>query len=144
MYLANLTNRGAVPALINTLAFAEARHRMLAENIANWQTPEYKAKNLDVKGFQRALRRALDEKGKNASKPFVLADTPQVGTRVNGTLRVTPTRTQPGNVLFHDGTNASIDRMMTDLADNAMTHQAATQMLKGYFDAARKAIRGQL
>ena len=29
MLLANLTNRGATPALENTLSFAESRHRML-------------------------------------------------------------------------------------------------------------------
>ena len=143
MYLANITNRGAVPALINTLAFTEARHRMLAENIANWQTPGYKAKDLDVPAFQAALREALDEKGRDAGKPFVVRNTPQFGTESDGRLRVSPTDAPPGNVLFHDGTNASIDRMMTDLADNAMVHQAATQLLKGYFDAVRKAIRGQ-
>ncbi len=40
--------------MINTLAFAEARHRMLAENIANWQTPGYKAKDLKAADFTAA------------------------------------------------------------------------------------------
>jgi len=144
MLLENLTNRGATPALINTLVFTEARHRMIAENVANWQTPGFKAKQLDPKAFQRALRTALDEKGGDADKPFVMSATKQFGTVSGGRLRVTPSESPVDNVLFHDGTNASIESLMTDLADNAMVHQAANTILKGYFDGMRKAIRGRL
>lgn len=144
MYLENLTNRGATPALINTLTFAEARHRMIAENVANWQTPGYKAKRLDAKAFQRALRKAFDEKGGAVEKPFVIQSTRQFGTEKDGHLRVTPTNVPVRNVLFHDGTNVSIDRLMADLADNAMVHQAAATLLKGYFNGLRKAIRGRV
>lgn len=144
MLLANLTNRGATPALINMLAFTEARHRMIAENVANWQTPGYKTKQLDVGAFQRELRHALDRKGGDPDKPFIVKSTGQFGTRKDGRLRVSPTDMPVQNVLFHDGTNASIERMMTDLADNAMVHQAASTILKGYYDGMRKAIRGRL
>jgi len=143
MYVESVTNRGATPALINTLSFAEVRHRVIAENVANWQTPGYKAKQLDARAFQAALRAALDEKGKDANKPFVIGQTEQFGTEEGGWLRVTPTEVPSDNVLFHDGTNASIDRLMTDLADNAMVFEAAAQLLKGNFDGIRKAIRGQ-
>ena len=141
MYLESVTNRGATPALIQTLSFAQARHRMLAENIANWQTPGFKAKQLDARAFQGALREALEEKGKDGFKPLMIRSTKQFGTE-GGRLRVTPTEGPAANVLFHDGTNGSIDRMMTDLADNAMVYQAATQLLKGNLDGIRKAIRG--
>jgi len=144
MYLENLTNRGATPALINTLSFAESRHRMLAENVANINTPGYKSKSLDVKGFQRALRAALDEKGGDADKPFVLPSHDQFRTSRFGGLTVTPTTEVAGNLLHHDGTNGSIDQLMADLADNAMVYQAANEILKGYFGGMRKAIRGTL
>lgn len=143
MYLESLTNRGATPALVNMLAFTEARHRMLADNIANWQTPGYKTKQLDARSFQHALRAALDEKGGDAHKPFVVKGTGQFGTTKGGRLGVTPSESPVGNLLFHDGTNASIDRMMTDLADNAMVHQAATTLLKGRYAGLRKAIVGR-
>ena len=144
MFLANLTNRGATPALINTLVFTEARHRMIAENVANWQTPGYKTKQLDVRAFQKELRQALDRKGSDPNKPFILESTVQFGTQRDGRLRVSPTDMPVQNVLFHDGTNASIERMMSDLADNAMVHQATSTILKGYYDGLRKAIRGRL
>lgn len=144
MFLGNLTNRGATPALINTLSFAEARHRMLAENVANINTPGYKSKSLDVDAFQRALREAITEKGSDANKPFVLPSSNQFRTNRFGGLSVTPTVDSPGNILHHDQTNASIDQLMADLADNAMVYQAANEILKGYFDGMRKAIRGTL
>lgn len=144
MILENLTNRGATPALVNTLTFAEARHRMLAENIANWQTPGYKTKQLDARGFQKELRRALNEKGGDPDAPFVVELSNQARTRPDGSLRVTPAVEPVHNVLFHDRTNASIERLMSDLAQNAMTHQAANTILKGYFDGMRKAIRGRV
>lgn len=144
MLLANLTNRGATPALINTLVFTEARHRMIAENVANWQTPGYKTKQLDVGAFQKELRQALNRKGSDPNKPFIIESSSQFGTRKDGRLRVSPTDMPVQNVLFHDGTNASIERMMSDLADNAMVHQAASAILKGYFDGLRKAIRGRV
>ncbi len=144
MLLANLTNRGATPALLNTLAFTQARHKMIAENVANWHTPGYKTKQLDPKPFQQALRRALDAKGGDPNKPFVVRNTRQFGTAKGGYLRVTPSEKPVDNVLFHDRTNASIERMMTDLADNAMVHEAAITLLKGNFDGLRKAIRGRM
>ena len=144
MFLANLTNRGATPALINTLVFTEARHRMIAENVANWQTPGYKTKQLDVRAFQKELRQALDRKGSDPNKPFILESRGQFGTRKDGRLRVSPTDMPVQNVLFHDGMNASIERLMSDLADNAMVYQATSTILKGYYDGLRKAIRGRL
>jgi len=144
MLLTNLTNRGATPALVNMLVYTQARHRMIAENVANWQTPGYKTQQLDVQTFQKALRAALDRKGSDPNKPFVVESTEQFGTEPDGRLRVSPSDTPVQNVLFHDGTNASIERLMSDLADNAMVHEAATTLLKGNYDGLRKAIRGTL
>ena len=144
MFISSLTERGSMPALIHLLSYTEQRHRMIAENVANWHTPGYKTKQLDPKAFQQALRRALDAKGSDPNKPFVVRNTRQFGTAKGGYLRVTPSEKPVDNVLFHDRTNASIERMMTNLADNAMVHEAATTLLKGNFDGLRKAIRGRM
>ncbi len=143
MILNNLTNRGATPALIATLTFTETRHRTIADNVANWNMPGYKAKHLDTKGFQQALRSALEEKGSDFRKVLdVQSD--QVRTNVGGHLEVTPSKSPNRNILFHDGTNTSIEALMTDLADNAMVYEATNTLLRGYFDGMRKAIRGTI
>jgi len=44
-----------VDALEQTLAFTEKRHLLLASNVANMSTPDYRSRDLDVKKFQAAL-----------------------------------------------------------------------------------------
>jgi flagellar basal-body rod protein FlgB len=124
------------------LVFGEAYQRMTAENVANWHTPGYKAKHLDVPAFQKALRRALDDKGGDANKALAIRSSRQLGRDADGRLRVTPTTEPVDNVLFHDGTNGSIERMMSGMAKNAMRYEAAAALLKGHYDGLRKAIRG--
>jgi len=142
MFISNLTDRWAMPALIGTLAFNEARLKVIAENVANATTPGYRAKRLDARSFQTALRQALDARGGDPNRPFVIKDTGQVKTDRHGSLQVTPSEMPVGNVLFHDGTNMSIEREMADLAETGMTHELAATLLRGRFDGLRKAIRG--
>ena len=144
MFLENLTNRGATPALVNTLAFNEARLRMIAENIANIHTPGYRTKQLDTKAFQKALRVALDNKGSNPKKRFVVQSRGEAETKRDGRLHVSPKLAPVENILFHDGTNQSIERQMANLAETGMMHELTTTLLSGYFNFVRKAIRGTI
>lgn len=142
MYLSNLANRGAAPALLSTLAFNEARLSVISENIANSETPGYRAKRLDPVRFQKALRNALDARGSDPNKPFTIDAGRGLRTDENGYLQVQATDDAPENILFHDGTNMSMERQMADLAETRMAHELAASLLSGYFDGVRKAIRG--
>ncbi len=144
MFLSQLTDHGATPALVKGLAFNEARLSMIAENIANSETPGYRAKQLDVRAFQAALRDALDTHRDAPSAPFAVRSGKEVRTDPQGYLRVTPSLKPVENVLFHDGTNLSLERQMADLAETGMAHQMFTTLLRGNFDGVRKAIRGRL
>lgn len=142
MFIADITNRGAAPALEATLAFNQAQLTMIAENVANYQTPHYAAQQLDVPGFQRALREALDQRGDLVHAPFEVRSGEEVRMEADGTLHITPTTPSRENLMFHDETNLSLERQMTELAKTAMSQQLATELLKGRFDGLRKAIRG--
>ena len=144
MLLSTLADRGAAPALVKTLVFNQTRLSMIAENVANLHTPGYRAKQLDVKGFQGALRKALDARGSDFKKPFLVNAGPEVRTDRLGWLDVAPSEKPVENILFHDGTNTSLERQMSNLAETGMMHEFATRVLQGYYDAARKAIRGTL
>ncbi len=142
MYFENLLNRGATPGLVTMLSYAESRHKMIAENIANLTTPDYKARQLDAKAFQRALGEAFDRRKQDPRKPFVIEGR-QFRTDATGALQVTPALEPPDNLLFHDGTNLSLEREMADLAENTLMHQMTSALLKGRVDGLRKAIRGR-
>ena len=147
-FLDQVVGGGSIPLLEKVLSFTEARNRMLAENIANITTPGYRAKQLDVRSFQASLRKALDrqdaaERHGAASPPLALESTREVRVGERGTLEVTPSTEPAENVLFHDGTNARIERQMALLAENTMMHQAAVELMKANIDGLSKAIRGR-
>ncbi len=143
MFLQSVTSGGAFPMLEKTIAFTEARNRVLAENVANITTPGYRAKRLDIGKFQAALRDATERRREDGGA-FRLESTDEFDTNALGHLETTPSREPVENLLFHDGTNARIERQMADIAENTMMHQAATELLKGYYNGMRKAIRGRL
>ena len=142
MFLATLTEGGATPALEKTLSFNQARLRMIAANVANIHTPGFRAKQLDVKAFQGALRKALDARGSDLSRPFIVNAGSEVKTDRHGGLHVTPSRETVENGLFHDGTNFSIERQMADLAETGMANQLVSRLLRGRYAGLRAAIRG--
>lgn len=143
-FLTSLTDRGAAPALAATLSFNEARLRVVSENLANIHTPGYRARRLDVKGFQRALREALDEKQNDPGRPFNVRSGNQVRTRPDGRLQITPDDEPVENVLFHDGTNLSLERLMADVTQTQMTHDVAVTLLTDRFNRLKQAIRGTI
>lgn len=144
MYFMKVVNSGPLPALEKMLAFTQARHRVLAENIANIDTPGYQAKRLDPKEFQQALRQALDERDQNGSGSLEMKSGRQYRQDKAGRLTLTPTVEPAENVLFHDQTNMRIERQMASLAENAMMHQAMTELVRVRFEGLLKAIRGRV
>lgn len=144
MFLTDVTNSGAIPLLEKTLAFTEARNRMLAENIANVSTPGYRARQLSVKDFQAALRTARERRRESGGTDLPMPDTRELKFDAAGHLKATPSLEPVENLLFHDGTNARVERYMADLAENAMMHQVGTELLQGKFERLQSAIRGRV
>lgn len=143
-FFAELTNGGAMPALLSTWSFAQQKHRAIADNIANISTPNYKAKRLDYGEFQAVLGEALEDRKSNPHQPFELKGHAQFRTNAKGQLETSPTSKPGRNGVFHDGTNLSIEAEMSDLAANAMLHEMTTTLINGRFSGLRKAISGRV
>lgn len=143
MFLTDLGNSGSIPALEKVIAFTEARQRMLAENIANIDNPDYRAKQLDPKAFQESLRKALNVRRERSTSELTLKGTDEVRQDEHGHLLITPSEVPAENVLFHDNTNARVERQMAAMAENTMMHQAAIELLRSRFEGLKAAIRGQ-
>jgi flagellar basal-body rod protein FlgB len=142
MFLTEITTSDTIAALQKALAFTEARHKVLTENIANIDTPGYRTKQLDATAFQQALARALANHKENPSTPLELRPSAEFHEHPNGGLVVTPSEQPAENILFHDGTNGRVERQMAMLAENAMMHQTLTELLRGRYEGVLKAIRG--
>ncbi len=149
-WIDRISANGLTRALELSARFTEARHRVLAENVANIDTPDYATKRLDPEAFQASLREAIERACSPAgrSKPpwnrLELRDNAQFVTLPDGSVEVNPAIEPAENVLFHDGTNAPLERLMSDVAQNALHHQFVTTQLRERFDTTLKAIRGRI
>ncbi len=143
MLFNDVVNSSSIPSLDAMLSFTQAQHRVLAENIANIDTPGYQTQRLDPKRFQRALASAAARQREERSSGLHIESTQQFEQERDGALSFSPTQDPADNVLFHDKTNARIERQMAMLAENAMMHQTVTELLNGKYTGLLKAIRGQ-
>ncbi len=151
LFFESLINRGTLPALERMVAFTQARHEMLAENIANIDTPGYARKRLDPEAFQASLKEAMDRVDalspaqKRTGRALLdLRRNAQFATNLQGDIEVKPEIEPAENILLHDGTNARLETLMSEVADNALSHQFIMNQLHGRYEGVLKAIRGRI
>jgi flagellar basal-body rod protein FlgB len=141
MLIQDLENSGSLPVLAKMLQFAAARQKLLANNVANMETPDYRPMDVSVKDFQKSLARAVDERRQQTGGmqgDVNIEDTREV-TQGSGTVSLHP-RTPSGNILYHDRNNRDLERMMQDLAENGLTYKATVDLMRRENDLLRAAI----
>ena len=139
-----LHNAGALPVLERVLQFAGQRQKLLAHNVANMDTPDFRPMDVSVGSFQQALARAVEERreaagGSTGQAPLVFEGTREVQVGRDGRLTLDP-RTPSGNVLYHDRNNRDLERMMQDLAENGLMYKATVDLIRREHDLLRTAI----
>ena len=143
MWIERLTSSPITHGLELAARFAEERHRILAENVANIDTPDYHTKRLDPEVFQKALAEAFQQAAASNEQRLELRGDAQVSTTPSGELEVKPVEQPAENVLFHDGRNASLETLLTDVQQNALDYELATTLLGKRFDGLLQAIKGK-
>ncbi len=144
MWLDRLISSPTSNAAELSARFAEARHQVLSENVANVDTPGYQTRQLDPATFEKALRDAVDQAGQSHSNALKLRGTAQMRVTPGGQPEFLPTVEPAQNVLFHDGTNARLEKLMSDVNANALSYELATNVLRGRFEGLMRAIRGRV
>jgi len=132
MFIERLLNEGNGPLLEQTLRFTAARLRLLAENVANVDTPGYRQKDLSTEKFQGLMRDRLEQR--NDAPPGTVSFD-DIGAEVEN-----PTR----NILFHDGNNRSMEQLMSDSAKNALMHNLVVELLRKQFGALEMALKERI
>lgn len=95
------------------LDLLSVRQKLVASNIANVDTPGYKAKDID---FQSEFRNAL---GGSSPRPEDV----------------------PGLRAKNDGNNVNLDREARLLSENAIRFNLASQLLRSHYRAIKTAIQ---
>lgn len=122
---------GAVEHLARGLAFATRRHEIISQNIANVETPGYKARDLVFDDLLRPVRQ-------------VAADSPGVPLPTSPAERLARVVYSADSTPNPDGNDVNLDRQMARLAENTLFHHALVQMLSGQFTALKQSISGRV
>ena len=142
MSLSDLLAGGAVPALEMTTRFAGQRQAVLAHNIANLETPNFRPADASPVAFQRMLGRAINDRRERGGGGLPWRETREIKHAGGGepyALRLRP-RTASGNVLFHDRNNRDEIRLMQDLVENAGVFRVATDLLRSRYQLINAAL----
>ena len=129
MFLERLMNQTNGPLLEQVLEFTAARHRLIAENMANVDVPGYQQKDLDVGRFQEILRDRVDQRDSSPPGSVGFED---IRWEV---------RHPADGILFHDGNNRSMEQLVSDQAKNAMTHNLVIELLRKQFQQMEMALK---
>ena len=133
MVLRSFFESDSLPVLERVLAFTEARHRVLAANVANVETPGYRRQDLAVGRFQGELERAI-ERRRAAPGRFDMAETSAASGPRSSNL----------GMVRHDQNDLDLDREMALLGRNALLHNTAAALARAKYNGLRLAISGTL
>ena len=138
--IGGVTNTEGIATLERLVQFAGQRHRLIVNNIANFDTPGYRPTDVSVKDFQKQLGDAIDARRRTGQTagPLGLKDSPQVEFSTHSlVLHPSPIG---DNILFHDGNDRDLERTMQDLVENFLTFRLATELIRSRFDLLHTAI----
>ncbi len=137
--LSTLFNRGSIPALEAMMQYTSARHKAIANNIANVETVGYKAMDVDVAGFEKALARAFNDRRDTPTGVFEMPSTRNVRPTADG-LQLRTIESRETGILKHIENNVDLDIEMGKLAKNGGLHNLAASLLTHQFTMMREAI----
>ena len=136
--------KGSLPYMEQILHFTRARHNAIASNIANIETPTYKAVDLPETEFKKALETAVRRQDERHVPVFKMEETLRVKPKERGGLEIDLVEREMGGFLKHDENNVDIDQEMVNLVKNTGLHNTIAALIDRQFDLLSTAISGRV
>jgi flagellar basal-body rod protein FlgB len=130
----SLFNTSTIPLLAKAAVFAERRHEVLAGNVANISTPDYRTRDLPVAEFRAALeeavarKRPLDSSGRPAWSFSAGTRPASAGANFPQTL-FQGLEAPPKTITFQDGNNRSIEKEVMEITKNSIMQTVAIELM---------------
>jgi flagellar basal-body rod protein FlgB len=124
-----LLNQSSEPVLEKMLQFTAARHNLIAENVINISTPNYKQKDLSLDKFQEMLGERISRRD---DAPLGETSFDDISAELENPQR---------GILFHDGVNRSMEQLMSDQAKNAMMHNFIVELLRKQYQTMELSLK---
>lgn len=125
--LPELFQSTSIPVLEQVVDFAQARHNVLAGNIANVDTPGYKTRELSVEDFQERLKSAIESRDAHGGRTDRMAHVAR-----NSRL-----------LTRHDECNVSPEQQVSEMVKNQIQHNTALTIMISQMRLLQAAIRGE-
>lgn len=122
-----------VDVLQKSLDYASTRNNVIASNIANVDTPNYKAKDVQFKDMLANELSKTTEAKRTDPRHLPFDSDSSTGYRVFK---------KTGTSYNHNGNNVDIDKEMTELAKNQIYYQGLTDRINGKFKSLQTVLRG--
>ena len=123
-----------IPILEQSVNFAQARHTVLAGNLANLHTPGYQARDLSVEEFQNQLKEAIEARDQQPA-----AQSPGDLT-ASWTAMAAEAAKNPKSILYHDLSDDSVEFQVTEMVKNQLQHNLALTILSSQFQLLQAAV----
>lgn len=128
---------GTISLLQKSLNVRSVQHQALSSNVANADTPNYKAFHVEV---EREMEKFAADPGRLQMRRTQSTHMPVAAvSEVRATARASDT---PQFSLRGDGNTVDIDRSMADLAENNLLYNTAAQIIQQKFQGLKSAILG--
>ncbi|HAQ08029.1 MAG TPA: flagellar basal body rod protein FlgB [Bacillus bacterium] len=122
-----------VSTLENALNYSSLKQKIVSQNIANVDTPNYKAKEVS---FKDAFDQALGKFEANRTNPRHYQFNSQSGSTPGVMVRKM-------NLNYNEnGNSVDLDKEMADMATNQIYYNALTERINGKFNSLQSVIRG--
>lgn len=113
--------------------FRAQRNEVLSSNIANADTPNYKARDIDFKSVLKGAQGAPLQMSKTSEMHRDAWSTNKLGAAVQYRIPTQPTL---------DGNTVETDVEQAEFAENAVMYRASLAFLNGEINGLRYALRG--
>ncbi|HYK74287.1 MAG TPA: flagellar basal body rod protein FlgB [Pseudoneobacillus sp.] len=124
---------GSISTLEQALNYSSAKQKVISQNIANVDTPNYKA--MDV-SFKDVLENELHT-------PIAAIRTNKRHFDFSSSISTGPKMISRNNVQFNqNGNSVDLDKEMADLATNQIYYNAMIERINGKFSTLQSVIRG--
>jgi flagellar basal-body rod protein FlgB len=129
--LDSVFQKTTIPVLEEVVYFSQARHEVLAGNIANLDTPGYRTKDLSPEVFQERLREAIEVRGAPES----------AGVRsLAGSDPLREVRQSMKTILRHDENEVGMEQQVMAMTKNQTTHNVAIALMTSQFRLLEAAV----
>ena len=149
--MSSMFDASTLPLLEQVVNFTEARHGVLAGNIANMDTPGYRTRDLSSEKFQGRLEQAIEERTRPTSRapyPGAPASPPSISSssatspprHENQRNQIAAISDDFHGMLRHDDNNSSMEEQISEITKNQQVHNMALSLMTAQFRLLRAAI----